>query len=192
MLNTEKFEKFPVKGFEGLYFITPDGKVYNHKKQLNTHKINSGYLTVTLSKDKVSKPYLVHRLVALTFLENPLNKRTVNHKDGDKLNNNLENLEWATYSENKRHAFREGITVYNKPTKGLRLKPRTATPEKSKRSKYSYVYYIPSRNKWLASVHLNGKTIGQKRFNCEVEAALHVNKILDEYGIHDRPRNIVS
>ena len=53
----------------------------------------------------------VHRLVAMTYLPNPENKPTVNHKDGVKLNNNLSNLEWATHQENVQHAFDTGLTV---------------------------------------------------------------------------------
>lgn len=61
----------------------------------------SGYKVVIISNTS----NLVHRLVALAFIPNPEGKQTVNHKDGDKINNTLENLEWATYSENGKHSY---------------------------------------------------------------------------------------
>lgn len=76
----------------------------------NQHIQNSGYLTVSVG-DKLSGDslYLVHRLVAETFIEKPSNKDYVNHKDGDKLNNCVDNLEWCTRSENMQHAFSTGL-----------------------------------------------------------------------------------
>lgn len=64
-----------------------------------------GYLYVSLRKDSKTFNLLIHRLVAIEFLPNPLNKRTVNHKDGNKLFNVLSNLEWMSYSENVKHSF---------------------------------------------------------------------------------------
>ena len=61
---------------------------------------NSGYVCVDLYKDNKSTKHTIHRLLAETFIPNPLNKSTVDHKDGNRLNNSLENLRWATYSEN--------------------------------------------------------------------------------------------
>lgn len=69
----------------------------------------NGYKTVTLYKDGVGKSQRVHRLVAEAFVPNPENKRCVNHKDGDKLNNSADNLEWCTSSENNAHAYRMGL-----------------------------------------------------------------------------------
>lgn len=73
------------------------------------HIINSGYLTVSLS-DKVLNDFygrmsLVHRLVAETYIDNPYEKPEVNHKNGNKFDNNVLNLEWCTKSENMRHAY---------------------------------------------------------------------------------------
>lgn len=62
-----------------------------------------------LFKDGKRHYFNVHRLVAETFLENELNKREVNHKDGNKANNNVNNLEWVTSSENQLHAFKNGL-----------------------------------------------------------------------------------
>ena len=72
-------------------------------KILKFNKNNSEYYRVRLSKNGVVKTYRVNRLIALTFINNPLNKKTVNHKDGNKLNNKVSNLEWATHKEQTKH-----------------------------------------------------------------------------------------
>ena len=74
-----------------------------------------GYLDVMLCKDGKMLKCKVHRLVATTFLENTDDKRTVNHIDGNKINNRVDNLEWATDSEQQKHACVNGLKV---PTKG--------------------------------------------------------------------------
>jgi hypothetical protein len=71
--------------------------------------LNSGYYTVYV--DKSNK--LLHRLIAETFIPNPDNLPCVNHKDGNKLNNSVDNLEWVTYSENNIHARKMGLNPYN-------------------------------------------------------------------------------
>ncbi|ALA07692.1 hypothetical protein BC01_108 [Bacillus phage BC01] len=68
-----------------------------------------GYYQVSLSCNGKTKKYLVHRLVALAFIPNPDNKREVNHKDGNKLNNYIDNLEWNTSKENQQHAMKLGL-----------------------------------------------------------------------------------
>jgi NUMOD4 motif/HNH endonuclease len=68
-----------------------------------------GYLKVVLYYDGSNKNYQLHRLVALTFIPNPENKPQVNHKDGIKSNNKVDNLEWSTNGENQRHAFENGL-----------------------------------------------------------------------------------
>ena len=89
------------------YIITRDGKVYSKsfKKYLSIRK-NSGYEYVTIYKGKKNRrDVAVHILVAETYLENKLNLPYVNHKDRNRSNNNVENLEWCTPSENMFHAF---------------------------------------------------------------------------------------
>ena len=72
--------------------------------------IHRGYATVYLyNKDNVCKCHLVHRIVAKMFIENPKKLPCINHKDGNKLNNNVDNLEWCTYSDNLKHAYRTGL-----------------------------------------------------------------------------------
>lgn len=74
-------------------------KYYHHKL------LQNGYKLITLSKKKT---YSIHRLVAETFLENPENKLEVNHKDSNRANNSVDNLEWVTKSENIQHSYTYG------------------------------------------------------------------------------------
>jgi len=90
------------------HYISKCGKVLstnfaNHKctKILKRNISNSGYYVVHLH----NKTRLIHRLLGLQFIKNPENKSQINHKDGNKLNNNLENFEWCTRSENQKHRF---------------------------------------------------------------------------------------
>lgn len=79
----------------------------------------SGYKEVLLYLNNKPKYVTIHRLVALAFLSNPENKPTVNHKDGNKLNNYVGNLEWATYQENNKHAILTGLRNSVRPVKCL-------------------------------------------------------------------------
>ena len=106
----------PIKGYEGLYEVSNLGRVkslnrYHHRHEniLKNKITKDGYYETTLVKNGKSKFIRSHRLVALTFIDNPLNKTEVNHKDGNKLNNFVGNLEWVTSSENQLHAYRTGL-----------------------------------------------------------------------------------
>ena len=102
-----------------MYFISSFGRLKNNKEQiLRTQKINSGYYTARLFKDKEHrhltrnryKQVTVQRLVATMFLDKPLlENMTVNHKDGNKSNNCVWNLEWSTQLENNIHSYRTGL-----------------------------------------------------------------------------------
>ncbi len=72
-----------------------------------------GYANTVLWKDGTQKTFRIHRLVCIMFLENPLDKEQVNHKDGNKLNNCVDNLEWCTNLENIRHAYKTGLKTGN-------------------------------------------------------------------------------
>ena len=94
--------------------IRKNGRPDNRKGKVLKPKVDSyGYEAVTLSKNGKRKTYLVHRLVAMAFIDNPLQKETVNHIDGNKLNNSLENLEWATQKEQRAHAIEMGLASKN-------------------------------------------------------------------------------
>lgn len=95
------------------YLVTDCGTVYTLKKngrwraQRARHHTH-GYLRVVINR----KDEYVHQIVARCFIENPRGCKEINHKDGDKTNNKVENLEWCTRSENNRHAFQTGLRDY--------------------------------------------------------------------------------
>ena len=91
-----------IKGYERLYSITEDGKVWSHYKNrfLTPRKNIWGYLMVSLYKDGTCKQKGIHRLVAETYIPNPKGLSDVNHKDENKENNCVDNLEWMTHKAN--------------------------------------------------------------------------------------------
>jgi hypothetical protein len=100
------------------YTIREDGQVQSRFGRVIKQQFDGpGYARVELWRDGEGRKYLVHRLVAQAFIPNPDGKPQVNHIDGDKQNNALTNLEWATQSENQLHAYRAGLQRgYKKPT----------------------------------------------------------------------------
>lgn len=79
------------------------------EKLLRPYKMPNGYMTVCLRKDGKTKRHYVHRLVCDAFVDNPKHLPVVNHVDGDKSNNNVDNLEWVSYSCNNQHAYDTGL-----------------------------------------------------------------------------------
>ena len=95
-----------IKDYDGEYYVSNFGRVRNKTRLLNPYKTQKGYRGVRLTKNNVVKNYLVHRLVATAFIDNPNNYPTVNHKDENKDNNRTDNLEWCSYSYNNNYGNR--------------------------------------------------------------------------------------
>lgn len=100
-----------LKDKESPYGITCNGEILNTVtcKRIKQRTNNSGYNVVDLYQDHNKTTYLVHKLVAQTYIPNINNLPTVNHIDGDKSNNSVTNLEWASYSQNNQHAYDTGL-----------------------------------------------------------------------------------
>ena len=146
-----------IKGFESLYDITEFGDVFAMERTVESGKNKKciryyerkekpqrfdkyGYKRVSLSKNGTVKTISVHRLVAITFVEGD-SKLTVNHKDGNKLNNHYSNLEFISSSENVKHAHRIGIvpkTVQKVGTENPRSKLNEKQVREIRKSDLSY------------------------------------------------------
>lgn len=104
-----------IKVYEGLYQVNKCGDVYSKitnrvlKQFYRGSRPDNKYMVVDLHKEKKGKTVSVHRIVAEAFIPNPNNLPCVNHKDGNKYNNHVDNLEWCTYSENNYHAVNTGL-----------------------------------------------------------------------------------
>lgn len=117
-----------IKDYEGLYQVSNLGRIRSLDKMvwngqsywemkgkiLIPGKDKDGYLQIGLYKNKKRKGFKIHRLVSEYFIENEENKPEVNHKDGNKQNNNANNLEWVTSSENSTHAYNIGLLKVKK------------------------------------------------------------------------------
>lgn len=105
-----------IENFEGIYQVSNFGRVKSLHwfggRLINPLTNKKGYLSVILSKDGTTKHFKVHKLVAQAFLPNPDNKPIVHHRDGNRSNNCVENLEWVTHRENQQYSIQMGTKKF--------------------------------------------------------------------------------
>jgi len=179
-----------IEGYEARYEISTDGQVRNVKTQrvLALKNTTSGYMSIGFREigNRTKTHFSVHRLVANAFVENPSSKPQVNHVDGDKLNNDVCNLEWCTPYENTRHAIDTGLKKPSDHNNGKKL---------GSSSKYHYVEEIKSGKEhyFRTVVKINSKMKGKfsksKQFSikkygeheAELMAADAANELITQY-----------
>lgn len=159
-----------IVGYEGLYQISNFGNVKsldrvvkycNNKTYVYKSKIRkpsvSEYRLIALSKNGLVKMVKISRLVALHFLETDSNRKIVNHKDFNKHNDNIENLEWVSYSENSIHSFK-------------------------RQNKLRGIFYDKKRLKWACYLYRDNKNIFVGRFLTKKEAIIKQKEKLIQYS----------
>jgi len=114
------YHRQDIDGYNDKYYACSDGRILSYNNREKDKRNNGsflkpwiskgGYLYIRLwGKNGCSKNLSIHSLVAKTFIPNPGNKPQINHKDGNKMNNNVSNLEWCTEAENAQHSFNMGL-----------------------------------------------------------------------------------
>ena len=148
-------EKYIVINEFDNYAISNLGNIKNIKKGniLTPYLNTNGYLTYTFCQNGIKKTFRLHRLVALYFIDNPNNLPYVNHKDGDKTNNKVENLEWCTAKENDVHARSSGLKNQEKPIIAKNIETNETLTFKSVTEAGAFL----GINKGTISKVLNGK-----------------------------------
>lgn len=172
MLNSEIWK--PIKDFP--YEVSNLGHIKRIGKD-TYHAIskqgNGKYLITNLWKNNKSYTKNVHRLVAETFIPNPNNKPQVNHKDKNTFNNCVDNLEWVTCSENHKYAFATG-KLPSQYWVGKKMPNAT--------SKFHYVLWDKSKNKWMVSIKHLGKNYYIGRYDNEAYAAKVADNFIKQQG----------
>ena len=123
-INLEEIEIGKIKGFSK-YIITKSGEIFSNNylrtgktKIMKQQTDRYGYKYLKLFRDNGKDIKMkVHRLVAIAYIKNPKNKKQINHKDGNKINNNENNLEWATSGENQKHAWKNKLRTFTEKQK---------------------------------------------------------------------------
>lgn len=147
------------------YFINRQGEILSKCKykdgRIMKHCIhNQGYYKVQFRINKQAKTFLVHRLLAITFIPNPNNYKFVDHKNRDRKDNRLENLNWVTHEMNNQNQ------------------------SKSKRntSGYKQIYWLTKNQRWCVEIKRNKKYVCNNTFKKLEDAISHRNKILTDLG----------
>lgn len=177
-----------IKGYEGRYQVNTQGQIKSLRRNIIMSLLlgGNGYYKVGLRNSSGKVRHIVHRIVAETFIDNPHQKPQVNHIDGNKLNNNVCNLEWVTASENIQHAVRIGLKNPHYKNVGKKF---------GKTSKYHYVCLLNSKKdglcyRALVKATINGKLFAKSKqfaiskhgkFEAERLAAIAANNLVKSH-----------
>lgn len=146
-LFTQTKRKIPLVG-KGMEFSGEFKVIIEPEREMSYIKNNRGYLSVVVRK----KTHMLHRLVAQAFIPNPKNKPFVNHIDGNKLNNRVDNLEWCTTAENNRHARETGLHVQ---IKGHKIRYKSpATKQRALANLKDKSKLTPDQVRYVRQVHV--------------------------------------
>ena len=141
-----------IKGYESIYLVTKEGKVWSNRSQrFIGSDVKNAYSIVDLRKGGRQNIRAIHRLVAEAFIPNPDNLREVNHKDGNKHNNHIDNLEWVSSSQNTKHGWDNGLLK----NKGLVKARRKLTPKQVKQIRCRYKPRCKINGTWALSREYN-------------------------------------
>ena len=156
-----------VVGYEGIYQVSNMGRmksiIWRCARLINPCLHTGGYLILGLYKDGKRRNHYLHVLVAQAFIPNPDNKLQINHIDGDKTNNHVENLEWTTRKENIQHSWKIGLRI-----------SRKGTANKNSKLTSEQVHYI--RSHYVHHSRKFGSRALSKMFNVDPETILNVVK----------------
>lgn len=137
-----------IKGYEGLYKISNYGRVKNKDKILKLYHEPNRYYSIGLFKQGARKTFRIHRLVAQAFVDNPENNNEVNHKDGDKTNNNASNLEYVTHKMNSIHAKENNLSCKGSRCGSAKLSEYDVLYIKDRLKKYKHGMYADLAKKY--------------------------------------------
>lgn len=149
----------PILGYEGLYLVSDEGKVMNALtgRVLKERDNGSGYKKVELWKNHKGKRMYIHRLVAISFINNPEGKTEVNHIDGNPKNNKAENLEWVSSSENTKHAvYRNALRAWGNSSRPI----EAISAETGKSLKFAT---ISEAERFFNSKHISNVLSGKRK-----------------------------
>lgn len=163
----EKWKNIP--GFGGKFMISNKGRVV---KIMGGSIGSAGYRVFQFIHNQKVKTLYLHRILMQVFSSNPKSKPCVNHKDGDKLNNKLSNLEWSSYSENNQHAWDTGLRVFTDKDRERLRKANTGRKMPEKVAK-ALANGTAKRGRPLLQFDMDGNFI--RRWSKPMEAARELN-----------------
>jgi hypothetical protein len=171
----------PIQGYEGIYEVSNTGKIRSSKGKETFSKLHGtrvwtarelklktdkyGYKRICLYKDKKPKDFLVHRLVALAFIDKKEGKEIINHIDCNPANNHFNNLEWVDYKENLKHAYLNGL---NKAPKKVSIENELTGDKKEFYSMAEASRFLNKSHGYISDLFKKGKSkVGEYKIKLE-------------------------